>query len=103
MNAIWQWIGASGILLTILTLIITKIVNNLSDQLKKLQQTKTDNDFLLWTKIDKMGDMMVLMANKLHEAGIINGDLEGLKQEYRQADAKYNDNVRRLAAEVLRK
>ena len=82
---------------------MTRAVNSQLDAIKKLQQTKTDNDFLLWTKIDKQGDLVLLMANKMHEAGIINGDLENVKQEYKAADAEYEKHVRKLAAEVLRK
>lgn len=50
-----------------------------------------------------MGDLIELMAAKLHEAGVINGDLEEVKKEYRTADKNYDDHVRHLAAEVLRK
>jgi len=78
-------------------------VNSQLDQIKDLQKTKSQNDFLLWTKIDKLGDLTCLMAEKMHEAGIINGDLESLKQEYKAADDEYEKHVRRLAAEVLRK
>ena len=73
------------------------------DQLKSMQKTKTESDFLLWTKIDKLGDLTLLMAKRLHEAGIINGDLEAVKQQYKEADANYEDHIRHLAAEVLRK
>ena len=78
-------------------------MNSQLDQLKEFQKTKTESDFLLWTKIDKMGDLIELMAAKLHEAGVINGDLEEVKKEYRTADKNYDDHVRHLAAEVLRK
>ena len=73
------------------------------DQIKNLQKAKSDNDFLLWAKIDKMGDLIELMAQKLHEAGVINGDLDKVKQEYKAAEDKYEDQLRALAAVVLRK
>lgn len=73
------------------------------DQIKSLQKAKSDNDFLLWAKIDKMGDLIELMAQKLHEAGVINGDLDEVKREYRAAEDKYEDHLRNLAAVVLRK
>ena len=57
----------------------------------------------MMTKLDKLGDMTVLMANKLHEAGVINGDLEDLKQDYKKADDKYEDQLRKIAAEIKRK
>jgi len=78
-------------------------VNNQLDQVKALQQKKTENDFLMWMKIDKLGDMTELMANKLHEAGVINGDLEDLERKYKEADEKYEEHIHQLAAAVLRK
>ena len=103
MSQALQVICASGVFTTIITLIISRIVNNQMDQIKRLQKAKTDNDFLLWCKIDKMGDLTLLMAKRMHEAGIINGDLEQVKQQYKEADAKYEDHIRHLAAEVLRR
>lgn len=103
MDNVLQIICASGIITTILTVIITRAVNSQLDQIKQLQKTKTESDFLLWTKIDKQGDLTVLMAKKMHDAGIINGDLDAVLQQYKEADAKYEDHIRHLAAEVLRK
>lgn len=103
MSQLMQIICASGIVGTVLTLIVTRAVNNQLDQIKQMQKTKTESDFLLWTKIDKMGDLSLLMAKKMHEAGIINGDLEQVKQQYKEADANYEDHIRHLAAEVLRR
>lgn len=54
-------------------------------------------------KMDKLGDLTVLMAKRLHDVGIINGDLEELKKEYKAADTEYDKNIKKLAAEVLRK
>lgn len=57
----------------------------------------------MWTKIEHMGNLIELMAAKLHEAGVINGDLEELKKDYKQASEDYDKHIRHLAAEVLRK
>lgn len=103
MSQVLQIICASGIIGTIITVIVTRAVTDQLDQLKSMQKTKTESDFLLWTKIDKLGDLTLLMAKRLHEAGIINGDLEAVKQQYKEADANYEDHIRHLAAEVLRK
>lgn len=103
MSQVWQTICASGALTLIMTLIITQIVNSQFNQMKSWQQTKVENDLLMMTKLDKLGDMTVLMANKLHEAGVINGDLEDLKQDYKKADDKYEDQLRKIAAEIKRK
>lgn len=103
MSQVMQIICASGLIGTVITLIVTRIVNDQLDQIKSLQKTKTESDFLLWSKIDKMGDLTLLMAKRMHEAGIINGDLDAVKQQYKEADAKYEDHIRHLAAEVLRR
>ena len=103
MSQVMQIICASGLIGTVITLIVTRFVNDQLDQIKQMQKTKTDSDFLLWSKIDKMGDLTLLMAKRMHEAGIINGDLEQVKQQYKEAEAKYEDHIRHLAAEVLRR
>lgn len=54
-------------------------------------------------KMDKLGDLTVLMAKRLHDVGIINGDLEEVKNDYKAADDAYDKNIKKLAAEVLRK
>ena len=54
-------------------------------------------------KMDKMGDLTLLTAKKLHEAGVINGDLEEVKKEYKAADAEYEKHIKQLAVEVLRR
>lgn len=82
---------------------MTRAVNSQLDAIKKLQQTKTENDFLLWTKIDYQGELTCLMAEKLHDAGIINGSLDKLKEQYKKADEDYEKHLKRLAAEVMRK
>ena len=43
------------------------------------------------------------MAEKLHDAGIINGSLDKLKEQYKKADEDYEKHLKRLAAEVMRK
>lgn len=78
-------------------------MNSQLDQIKALKKSESENDFLLWTKIDKMGSLIELMATKLHEAGVINGDLEEVQKEYKAADDDYEKHLKRLAAVVLRK
>ena len=57
----------------------------------------------MMVKMDKLGDLTVLMAKRLHDVGIINGDLEELKKDYKAADEAYDKNIKQLAAEVLRR
>lgn len=103
MNDFWQAVITSGVFTLITTLIITRIFNKGFSQIDRWQQKKTDEAFLMMAKMDKMGDLTILMANKLHEAGIINGDLEELKKEYHVADAEYDKHIKMLAAEILKK
>ena len=78
-------------------------MNGQLDQIKQMQKTRTESDFLLWTKIDKLGELTCLMAEKMHDAGIINGDLEEVKRQYKKADEDYDKHLKRLAAEIMRR
>lgn len=53
--------------------------------------------FLMMRKQDKTSEMTHLMAQKLHDKGIINGDLEAIDRNYRELDAEYEKEVKRLA------
>lgn len=59
--------------------------------------------FLMMERIDNLSDTTHLMAKKLHDAGIINGDLEELDDKYKGLDAQYHESLKRLALEVLNK
>lgn len=103
MSNIWQMILTSGVFSLVMTLVVTWVVNSGFKRIEHWQHVKTDETFLMMEKMDKMGALTVLMANKLHEAGIINGDLEELKKDYKAADEKYDKHIKQLAAEVLRR
>lgn len=103
MSSIWQMILTSGVFSLVMTLVVTWVVNTGFKKIEHWQGVKTDETFLMMEKMDKMGALTVLMANKLHEAGIINGDLEELKKDYKAADEKYDKHIKQLAAEVLRR
>ena len=61
------------------------------------QENQQKLQFLMMRKMDKTSEMTHLMAQKLHDKGIINGDLETLDKNYRELDAEYEEEVRRLA------
>lgn len=103
MSGLWQSILASGVFTLIMTLIVTWVVNSGFRKIERWQKLKTDETFLMMDKMDKMGDLTLLTAKKLHEAGVINGDLEEVKKEYKAADAEYEKHIKQLAAEVLRR
>lgn len=103
MSQVMQMICASGVITTVMTLIITRLVNRQFDQIRKWQDAKQENELLMMIKMDKLGKLTQLMAKRLHDVGIINGDLEELQKEYKAADEDYERNIKKLAAEVLRK
>ena len=56
-----------------------------------------DIQFLMMQRLDKLSEMTHLMARKLHDQGVINGDLEILDKKYKELDEQYEEEVRRLA------
>ena len=53
--------------------------------------------FLMMQRLDKLSEMTHLMAQKLHDKGVINGDLEKLDTKYKELDAEYEEPVTRPA------
>lgn len=70
-------------------------------EIEEQQRKNNEMQFLMMERIDNLSDMTHLMAKKLHDAGIINGDLEELEDKYKGLDAKYHESLKRLALEVL--
>jgi len=96
-------VGASGVLGIIFTVIITKKVNQEFEKIDRQEKARDDNMFLLMSRVDNTAEMTHLMAKKLHDAGVINGDLGELEKKYKQLNDRYNDNLRSLAVSVLNK
>lgn len=94
-------VGASGIVGLVTTLIITRLVQKRFAVQDKREDLRDKNQFLMMKRLDNIADMTHLMANKLHEAGIVNGDLGELDRKYKELNDEYDDNIRRLALEVL--
>ena len=67
------------------------------EEQRRQQKQNTDIQFLMMQRLDKLSEMVHLMAQKLHDQGVINGDLEKLDAKYRELDAAYEDEVMRLA------
>ena len=70
--------------------------------LEEQQKKNTEIQFLMMERMDSVCDMTQMMAKKLHDAGIINGDLKELDEENKKLNEKYNENIKKLAMEVLR-
>ena len=95
--------GASGICTWVFTQIIARQMNKQYEKLEQRERLRKENDLLMMSRMDNLSEMTHLMAAKLHDAGIINGDLEELDSKYKQLDARYNENLKKLALEVLNK
>ena len=67
------------------------------EEQRKQQKQNADIQFLMMQRLDKLSEMVHLMAQKLHDQGVINGDLEKLDNKYKELDALYEEEVKRLA------
>lgn len=66
-------------------------------ELDKRQENNLRLQFLMMQRLDKLSELCHLMAKKLHDQGVINGDLEVLDRKYKELDDQYEEEVRRLA------
>ena len=67
------------------------------------QKRNVETQFLMMDRIDSLSDMTQLMAKKLHDAGIINGDLEVMHNKYQGLNDEYEKTLKHLATEGLNK
>ena len=102
MQTIWQYITASGVLVVAMTAIVTKVVNQRFDEMERREKDRARLEKIMICRTDKMSGMVELMADKLHERGIINGDLEALRQAYAVTDREYEEYLRELLARQMR-
>jgi hypothetical protein len=102
MATVWQYITASGVLVVAMTAIVTKVVNRRFDEMERREKDRARLEKIMICRTDKMSGMVELMADKLHEQGIINGDLEQLRQAYAVTDREYEEYLRELLARQMR-
>lgn len=95
--------GASGIIGTIVTMVITRRINEEFAKHDQREKLRDENQLLMMDRVDNSAEMTHLMAKKLHDAGVINGDLKELDEKNKRLNEKYNDHMKKLAAEVLRR
>ena len=107
MNELWQYIltaiGASGIVGIIIT---SAVKHSLDEQYRKQERRESlrdENMFLMMERVDNCAEMTHMMASKLHDAGVINGDLKELDEKNKNLNEKYNQNLKHLAMEVLQR
>lgn len=72
-------------------------------QLDAQQKKNTEIQFLMMERIDSLSDLTQMMAKKLHDAGIINGDLDHMNQKYEGLNSDYERSIKSLALKVLNK
>ena len=96
-------IGASGIVSLVLTMVITRKINQGFAEIDRKEKLRDENQLLMMDRVDNSAQMTHLIAQKLHDAGIINGDLKELDEENKRLNRKYNENIKQLAFEVLSK
>lgn len=94
-------VGASGIVGVVVTMIVTRMVNKNFERQDRREKLRDDNQFLMMKRLDNIADMTHLMANKMHDAKIINGDLKELDEKYQKLNEEYDENIKHLALEVL--
>ena len=96
-------VGASGIIGKIVTMVITRRINEEFAKHDQQEKLRDENQLLMMDRVDNSAEMTHLMAKKLHDAGVINGDLKELDEKNKRLNEKYNDHMKKLAAEVLRR
>ena len=96
-------LGSSSIVGIIITTAVKKQIDKQYDQQNRREELRDENNLLMMSRMDNVSDMTHLMAKKLHDAGIINGDLKELDEKYKHLDSQYDKNIKKLALEVLNK
>lgn len=90
-ETIWKLIISSGVLGLVGSLVVSRLVSGKMDRLKRDRDSEKEERYLMMCMLRKSVDMTQLMAQKLHDAGIINGDLEALNRASEDAEKKYED------------
>lgn len=107
MTELWQYIvtavGASGIVGLIITSVVKRSLDKQYEAQDRREKLRDENMFLMMERVDNCAEMTHLMAQKLHDAGIINGGLKELDEKNKSLNEKYNTNLRSLALEVLQR
>lgn len=96
-------VSASGVIGIVMTLVITRKLNQGFAKIDRREKLRDENQLLMMDRVDNSAKMTHLIAQKLHDAGIINGDLKELDEENKKLNKKYNENIKELAFEVLNK
>ena len=107
MSELWQMIVtvvvSSGIVGAIVAAVINNQVSKQYAERTYVEKLRDENQLLMMDRVDNAAEMTHLMAKKLHDAGIINGDLKELDQKNAELNEKYEGNMKELARKILYK
>lgn len=102
----WSAVLTGGVGVAVVTglfgVIIARI-NRIDCDMKSSRNDRVKENFLMMEKLGKTCDLSQLTAQKLHEAGIVNGDLEAINCACKKADEDYEKHIHQLAVEVLKR
>ena len=93
--------GTSGIMYFVMTKIVARKMDKRYAEEDERDRLVEENMFLMMDRVDNAAEMTHMMAVKLHDAGVINGDLHALDEKNKELNEKYNDHLRSLALRVL--
>ena len=97
----WAWDILKIFVLPICIFLLQRQITQRDDKREReysaRKKEQDDIQYLMMQRLDKLSEITHLMAQKLHDQNIINGDLEKLDQKYKELDAEYEDKVKRLA------
>lgn len=101
-EAFIQYILGGGLVIAIVSLVVTRAVNRRFDMMEQRRENQIRLEKFLLTKTDELAELVELMALKLHEKGVINGDLEETRQRYLSSDREYEDWLREMLSRQLK-
>ena len=94
-------LGSSGIMYFVMTKVVAHKMDKHYAEQDAREKLRDENLFLIMARVDNSAEMTHMMAVKLHDAGVINGDLHALDEKNKELNEKYNDHLRSLALRVL--
>lgn len=97
------WDIAKVVVLPVCLFLWQRAVSKMDVKRKQEREEAERLQYLQMQRMDKLSEMTHLMAKKLHDQGVINGDLEALDQKYKKLDDEYEEEVRRLAFRYSKK
>lgn len=93
-NTIIQIIASSGVVGIIVSLTVNRVVTKMFENFENQKKQQQKLEKILVTRLDKLSVFVELMAQKLHDAGVINGDLEKVRSDYAEIDEMYDEFIR---------